>query len=167
MQNRELKPFFGVIMAGRRPTPTPFKLVTGNPGKRPLNSKEPKPKEGYPDIPQHFNEQAKDIYLWLCDMLNDMGLLTVVDGIAIERLTKCYIEILECDKVIEEHGQVQQVVNTQGELVLKSNPAVAQRADADRRLRAWMIEYGLTQASRSKVKVNGKEEANELDQFFG
>ncbi|MWP47453.1 MULTISPECIES: phage terminase small subunit P27 family [Gilliamella] len=154
-------------MAGRRPTPTPFKLVTGNPGKRPLNSKEPKPKEGYPDIPQHFNEQAKDIYLWLCDMLNDMGLLTVVDGIAIERLTKCYIEILECDKVIEEHGQVQQVVNTQGELVLKSNPAVAQRADADRRLRAWMIEYGLTQASRSKVKVNGKEEANELDQFFG
>lgn len=154
-------------MAGRRPTPTHLKLVAGNPGKRPLNSGEPKPREGYPDIPKHFNEPAKNIYIWLCDMLRDMGLLTVVDGIAIERLAKCYIEILECDRVIEEHGQVQQVVNTRGELVLKSNPAVAQRADADRRLRAWLIEYGLTQASRSKVKSNGKEEFNELDQFFG
>lgn len=153
-------------MAGRRPTPTATKLVAGNPGKRALNKNEPKPKEGYPDVPPHFNTQAKNLYLWLCNMLNDMGLLTVVDGIAIERLTKCYIEILECDKLIDEHGQVQQVVNTQGELVLKSNPAVTQRADADRRLRAWMIEYGLTQASRSKVKANGKEGENETDGFF-
>jgi len=28
-------------MGGRRPTPSALKLVTGNPGKRPLNKKEP------------------------------------------------------------------------------------------------------------------------------
>ena len=150
-------------MAGRRPTPTASKLVAGNPGKRVLNMHEPKPKEDYPNVPSHFITQAKNIYLWLCNMLNDMGLLTVIDGIAIERLTKCYIEILECDKLIDEHGQVQRVVNTQGELVLKSNPAVTQRTDEDHRLRAWLIEYGLTQASRSKVKVHGKYEENALN----
>lgn len=154
-------------MAGRRPTPTHLKLVAGNPGKRPLNNDEPTPKTGFPSPPSHFDSKLKSVYAKFCEILNEMGLLTVADGVAIERLTQCYIEILECDKVIKKHGQVQEVLNTQGELVLKANPAVAQRADADRRLRAWMIEYGLTQASRSKVKVNVKEEGNELDQFFG
>lgn len=154
-------------MAGRRPTPTDLKVITGNPGKRPLNKKEPKAKEGYPAIPKHFNKQTKEVFLWVCDMVNDMGLLTITDGIAIGQLAKCYIEILECDKIIEKYGQIQEVLSTQGELVLKSNPAVAQRADADRRLKGWMIEYGLTKASSSKVSVNGKEEKNELDKYFG
>jgi hypothetical protein len=34
-------------MAGRRPKPTHLKVVTGNPGKRKLNDKEPRQREKY------------------------------------------------------------------------------------------------------------------------
>lgn len=155
-------------MAGRRPKPTNLRLVTGNAGKRPINTNEPQPREGFPDIPKHLNKKTRDTFVWVCGLLDDMGLLTVVDGIAIECLAKCYIEIMECDKNIEKYGYVREVVSTTGELVLKANPAVSQRADADRRLRAWLVEYGLTSASKTKVKSRVKEEKeDELAQFFG
>lgn len=38
-------------MAGRRPKPTHLKVVTGNPGKRKLNDKEPTPAKEIPGPP--------------------------------------------------------------------------------------------------------------------
>ena len=38
-------------MRGRRPVPTCMKLLTGNPGKRPLNANEPQPKPEIPECP--------------------------------------------------------------------------------------------------------------------
>lgn len=35
-------------MAGRKPKPTQIKMVTGNPGKRRLNEREPQPEGVYP-----------------------------------------------------------------------------------------------------------------------
>lgn len=37
-------------MAGRKPKPTAVKKLEGNPGKRKLNTKEPVPAKGMPDI---------------------------------------------------------------------------------------------------------------------
>jgi hypothetical protein len=38
-------------MRGRRPKPTRLKVLTGNPGKRPLNMDEPQPEPAIPDCP--------------------------------------------------------------------------------------------------------------------
>jgi phage terminase small subunit len=38
-------------MRGRRPKPTRLKLLTGNPGKRPLNETEPRPEAAIPECP--------------------------------------------------------------------------------------------------------------------
>jgi phage terminase small subunit len=48
-------------MRGRKPKPTVLKLITGNPGKRPLNKEEPKPDllDGPITAPSWFNEPAK------------------------------------------------------------------------------------------------------------
>jgi len=37
-------------MRGRRPKPTRLKMLTGNPGKRPLNGNEPRPAAAVPDV---------------------------------------------------------------------------------------------------------------------
>jgi hypothetical protein len=42
-------------MPGPPPKPTHLKLVTGNPGRRPLNKREPKPKPGIPSVPAHLS----------------------------------------------------------------------------------------------------------------
>lgn len=46
-------------MAGRRPKPTHLKVVTGNPGKRKLNDKEPTPAKEIPGPPAHLTDWGK------------------------------------------------------------------------------------------------------------
>lgn len=50
-------------MAGRKPKPTGLKLVTGNPGKRKLNDKEPQP-EGEVVKPDFILENPKASKIW-------------------------------------------------------------------------------------------------------
>ena len=44
---------------GRKPTPTAIKELEGNPGKRPLNAKEPKPVKKAPSCPKWLEPEAK------------------------------------------------------------------------------------------------------------
>src|ERR1041384_4289249 len=46
-------------MRGRRPTPTRLKMLTGNPGKRPLNGDEPRPDENIPECPPELGPVAR------------------------------------------------------------------------------------------------------------
>jgi hypothetical protein len=47
------------MTAGRRPKPTRLKLITGNPGKRPLNRNEPNPKRIIPACPDFLQGEAR------------------------------------------------------------------------------------------------------------
>ena len=64
-------------MAGRRPKPTHLKVVTGNPGKRKLNDKEPTPAKEIPDPPAHLTDWGKVAWGRLTVLLDGMGVLTV------------------------------------------------------------------------------------------
>jgi hypothetical protein len=46
-------------MRGRRPKPTPVKVLTGNPGKRPLNKNEPRPDVLIPECPPELGPVAR------------------------------------------------------------------------------------------------------------
>ena len=68
---------------------------------------------------------------------------------------------------ITEEGRTY-TVQTEGGFLIKANPAVAMLADADRRFKSYLVEFGLTPAARTKVKVDGGEkEEDPLNQFFG
>lgn len=47
------------MTSGRKNTPTQLKVLNGNPGKRPLNQNEPKPKPVMPECPSWLNGYAK------------------------------------------------------------------------------------------------------------
>lgn len=63
-----------------RPKPTPFKVLEGNRGKRPLNEDEPKPRPQAPVMPEWLD--AMGVYVWkkLAPVLERNGLLTEIDG---------------------------------------------------------------------------------------
>ena len=44
---------------GRNPKPTAQKVLEGNPGKRELNTKEPKPEKKAPACPKWLDDEAK------------------------------------------------------------------------------------------------------------
>lgn len=153
-------------MAGRRPKPTQLKIIEGNPGKRPLNKQEPKPQSGYPE-PLNLSKKARELWDELCPILDSMGVLTVADGVALERLCECYAEVEALSEYIKKRGRVFKTTNTAGDATIKANPAAAMLADADRRLKSYLVEFGLTPAARSKVHIQDNEEnQNAAAAFF-
>jgi P27 family predicted phage terminase small subunit len=163
-------------MAGRRPKPTHLKVVSGNPGKRALNKREPQPAKAIPSCPEHLSTASKVTWGKLCVLLDRMGVLTEADGLALERLCDCHAEILECRELIAKHGRTYESIRWIGgdespieQVLVKANPAVAMLADADRRFKSYLVEFGLTPAARSKVQIkdDGDEQKDPLQEFFG
>lgn len=156
-------------MAGRRPTPSALKLVTGNPGKRPLNKKEPKPRTRTPVCPPHLDAKGKAVWKKLCAILKRMGVLTEADGLALERLCDCYSDILQCRDLVEQAGRTYTTIDQNSNTLIKSNPAVAQLRAADAQFKSYLVEFGLTPAARSKVNVDpdDKKKDDPLGSYFG
>lgn len=157
-------------MAGRRPTPSALKLVTGNPGKRPLNKKEPKPRTKAPVCPPHLDAKGKAVWKKLCTLLRRMGVMTEADGLALERLCDCYADILACRELIERDGRTYATIDQNSNTLIKNNPAVNQLRAADAQFKSYLVEFGLTPAARSKVNVDlpdGDEKKDPLAGYFG
>src|SRR3954470_9706696 len=66
-------------MRGRRPKPTRLKVLTGNPGKRPLNTNEPEPEPAVPECPPELGPVAKREWDRLVNELSSLRLLTNLD----------------------------------------------------------------------------------------
>jgi len=157
-------------MAGRRPIPSALKLVTGNPGKRPLNKKEPKPRTKTPVCPVHLDPKGKAVWKKLCALLKRMGVLTEADGLALERLCDCYSDILKCRELIERDGRTYTSIDQNSNQLIKNNPAVNQLRAADAQFKSYLVEFGLTPAARSKVNVDlpdGDKEKDPAAEYFG
>lgn len=155
-------------MAGRRPKPTVLKLIQGNPGKRPLNQAEPVPKRKKPPRPGHMSELAKKAWPKVSRILSGLSVLTVADGLALEGLCEAYAELQAARKALRDAGgEYYKAMTEEGGVMWRAHPAVAARNDADRRLRAWLVEFGLTPAARSKVKMDGEpQESDPAERFF-
>lgn len=79
-----------------------------------------------------------------------------------------YADILQLRETIAIEGRTYTTKTQMGDFLIKANPAVAMLADADRRFKSYLVEFGLTPAARTKVKVDGGEEKEDpLSQFFG
>jgi P27 family predicted phage terminase small subunit len=151
-------------MPGRRPKPTALRLLEGNAGKRPLNKKEPKPKVGVPVCPAYLSKRAKEAWGRIGGELETMGVLTVADGTALEVLVLTYDEWRTAhDALADRGGALAYDCETETGTIVRAYPEVAIRADAAKRLRAMLTEFGLTPSSRSKVTVSGKEAEDPLD----
>jgi P27 family predicted phage terminase small subunit len=64
---------------GRTPKPTALKVLAGNPGKRPLNRREPKPQGTVGEPPEHLSDGAKAAWRLAVDCAPP-GLLTPLDS---------------------------------------------------------------------------------------
>ena len=156
-------------MTGRRPKPTALKLVTGNPGKRAINKNEPKPKRVIPSPPAHLSDTGRVAWGRLTVMLDRMGVLTEADAFALERLCDCYCEVLKFRFQLNVEGETYTTTTNLGDTLIKGHPAQAMLADADRRFKGYLIEFGLTPAARSKVQIKNDDDDKKdpLAEFFG
>lgn len=155
-------------MKGRKPTPSHLKLVKGNPGKRPLNISEPRPRRERPSAPAHISDKARETWGYVSGLLDEIGVLTKIDALALEVLCEAYADYLAARVDLKGFGSnYYMTVNQTGGVMHRAHPAVAVMQDADRRIKAWLAEFGMTPSARTRVKgETGDEEKDPAAAYF-
>lgn len=157
-------------MRGRKPTPTAFKVINGNPGKRPLNTNEPQPTQGAPNCPDWLGREAKAEWKRIVPELDRIGALSLVDRGALTACCLAWEELYLATKDLQEHGRTMTIpVLSKGQKVgeyKRINPSVRVQQQAFVQYRAYLVEFGLTPSSRTRIKVPPKSDADPMEQFL-
>src|SRR6195256_2060877 len=133
----------------RRPKPTRLKVLTGNPGKRPLNETEPRPEPAIPDCPTELGEVARREWNRLAGELASLKLLTNLDRAALAAYCGAYALWAEATEAIQKYGSM--IKSPSGYPVQSPYLAIANRqAEIMMRIAS---EFGFTPASRSRISA--------------
>jgi P27 family predicted phage terminase small subunit len=134
-------------MRGRRPKPTRLKLLTGNPGKRPLNEAEPMPEIAVPECPVELGPSAKREWDRLVGELAKLRILTQLDRAALAAYCGAYALRAEATEQIQKYGVM--IKSPTGYPVQSPYVSIANRqAEIMMRIAS---ECGFTPASRSRI----------------
>jgi P27 family predicted phage terminase small subunit len=136
-------------MRGRRPKPTRLKLLTGNPGKRPMNENEPKPNPAIPECPPELGPAARREWDRLVHELAVLRLLTNLDRAALAAYCGAYGMWAEATEAIQKFGSM--VKSPTGFPIQSPYVSIANRqAEIMMRIAS---EFGFTPASRSRISA--------------
>lgn len=126
-----------------KPTPTALKKLAGNPGKRPLNRKEPQPVRCVPACPDWMPADGVLEWARVVPELDRLGVLTKVDAGVLEGYCALYSEFVGAVRIGEP---------------LKA-ALMAQ-------MRVYACEMGLTPAARAKLIVPQGGDDDPAEEFF-
>jgi P27 family predicted phage terminase small subunit len=149
-------------MRGRKPLPSNVVRLRGNPGKRRLSKREPRPPAGMPDCPEHLNAEAKRAWKMIAPRLHALGLLTELDGDALAVYCACWSRWVAAERRLEAEGML--VPSRGGSM--KPNPYIAIANQALRQMLSMAIEFGMTPSSRRRVEVDPPEAPDPFDDLL-
>jgi P27 family predicted phage terminase small subunit len=162
--------------SGRRPLPSAVKKLRGNPGKRPVNKAEPKPAMGEPQRPVGMSTAAIKEWKAIVPELARLGVLTKIDGKALAAYCMAWARWMEAEKKVVEFGIlveepiIQRDHDGYSEIVgtrYKRNPAVSISNEAQKIMKAFLVEFGMTPSSRSRIRIENKpEDEDPVDAFL-
>lgn len=155
------------MKTGPRPKPTALKRAAGNPGKRPLNSLEPHPDLGVPDMPAGLSCDAKQKWQELAPQLERMGVLTCVDGDVLAMYCTIWAWWCKTATYLDEHGLVREWQwDDEGAKVSRGLQAEFKAAkELVLFLRQLGSELGLTPSARTRLRIE-KGAEDELMAFI-
>lgn len=137
---------------GRPPKPTNLKKLEGNPGKRPLNKKEPKVTKPA-RCPAWLTKEAKREWARIAPILKEMGILTAADQISLAVYCQAYADYIQTQKIIQKKGMTYEYVNKAGVANVVSRPEVLIAQKNAEIIRKFCIEFGLTPSSRGRIQL--------------
>jgi P27 family predicted phage terminase small subunit len=161
----------GTSGSGKRPLPTAIKKLRGNPGHRSLNDAEPVPAREVPDIPEGLSELAIAEWNSIVPELACLGVLSKIDGKALGAYCECYAEWVQAKKEVTDRGILvkEPAYDKKGKEIgykLKRNPAIAVKNEALKLMKSFLIEFGLTPASRARLHVEKPADPDPFDIFL-
>ncbi|HLZ08607.1 MAG TPA: phage terminase small subunit P27 family [Chloroflexota bacterium] len=161
-------------MAGRRPLPTAVKKLRGKPGHRALNTLEPVADVGEPPIPPDLPKLAVEEWKDIVPKLLRLKVLSDSDGKALAAYCFAYARWREAEEEVGRHGILIEEPVMGGpadnrEVVgykYKRNPAIQVVAEFLKIMKSYLVEFGLTPAARSRLRIEKPKEADPLELYL-
>ena len=137
-------------MRGRRPKPTHLKVIQGNPGKRALNPREPKPTYSAPTCPAHLNPTAKAEWKRLAPQLELLRMISQLDRAALAAYCQAYGRWVEAERKLSETPTLIKLPSG----YIQPSPWLAIANKQLELMHKFQGELGLSPASRSRVSIS-------------
>lgn len=162
-------------MAGRRPKPLAIHQLNGNPSHFSQadlkGAEQPKPDLVRPEMPKGMPKAARREWRRIVPLLENIGVLSNVDGLALAEYCRAHALIEQAQKEIDKHGLifVTHYESKDGDIVIgdiKQNPACAVLSTQQKVMKAFLIEFGLTPASRAKLKIQRPSDKDPMEAFL-
>ena len=144
---------------GRTPQPTALKRLRGNPGRRPLNTHEPRV-TGIPDPATCLDEVAAAEWRRIVPLLAECGMLGRVDMAGLTGYCLAWSRVVQTEFDLRASGSTYM----KG-AIPKLHPNVQRAHEALIDLKHFIVEFGLTPASRTRIKVDQPAPKSRIDEF--
>ncbi len=150
---------------GTKPKPTAKKKLQGNPGRRPLPTAEPE-FSGTTTPPKWLSNRAKTEWRRLASRLELIGILTPGDRAAFATYCAAYARMVEAENFLASPaagGSLKYLTSTGA---LKAWPEIAIANQAADCMRKFLIEFGLTPSSRTRLGVEPPKKESDTEEFI-
>ncbi len=147
---------------GRKPQPTRMKILKGEPNKDRINLNEPKISPSIPQMPVHLNTYGKKEWQRIAPILAGMGILSEIDMAALAGYCQAYGRWVQAEqniKKLEKKGSDGILIKTPKGFIM-INPYITIADKSLDQMRKFLIEFGMTPSSRSRIVV-GKQDDDE------
>jgi len=134
--------------------PTNLKIIQGTFRKDRATPNEPKPNINIPSPPDHLSKEALIEWDRITPILYNLGLLSDLDMVALAAYCQAYGRWTQAEMELKGSGII---IKTQNGNVIQ-NPLVGIANQAMIQTHKFLVEFGLTPASRSKVSANKQDD---------
>jgi P27 family predicted phage terminase small subunit len=148
-------------MRGRKPKPTHLKLLEGNPGKRKINRREPRPKGGKLLPPAWLRKEAKAEWRRVLAAMPP-GLYTQADRQLLVQYCQNVARVAEIEKIIREQGLT--FVTDNG--YIAQRPEVGMLNRLQTQIRQTCSELGLSPTSRARLEMPEPADDDPTEDFL-
>jgi P27 family predicted phage terminase small subunit len=150
------------MTTGRKPKPTALKRLAGNPGRRPLNDREPQLARAIPACPRTLSAGAKRQWKYLAIRLYNIGVLTEIDQSVLAALCAEWDTWQKAKAQLAKHGMLSLTAGGS----FKPSPYITISNQAMANILRLLAELGMTPSSRTRVKAANMQQMSLADLLF-
>lgn len=148
--------------SGRKALPTALKVMRGNPGKRPLNKREPKIKAAIPPCPAHLSDEAQAEWDRMGGELFEMGVLANADRALLAIYAQAWGDLVKAQEMVKAQGYM--VISPNGYEI--PNPWLPIRNKAVEQIQKIAGEFGMSASARTRIVATKPDAPDDFEERF-
>jgi P27 family predicted phage terminase small subunit len=117
-----------------------------------------------PTMPFVSGDVATQTFAHLSERLSRLGVLSDLDGYALQMLADAWEDYTAARDVVRRLGATYETITEAGQVMIRPRPEVAMYQNAWDRMKKIIGEFGLTPSSRAKL--GKKDEVQDVDDMF-